>query len=484
MQPLCTTAEIRAIEEAHGTQGLMERAGLAAAELAADIAEAGRPILVLAGPGNNGGDALVAARHLKYRWHAVELVFSGDAGRLQPDARAALDAWLACGGTLRAEIPPGRDYGLIIDGLFGIGLKRSLDARHADLVERINTLPAPVLALDLPSGLEADSGRALGPAVVADHTLTFIAGKPGLYTLDGPDHAGVVHVCDLGLPVPQGAGTLLDAPPTLPAPRRRNSHKGSHGSVGVLGGDTGMCGAVLLSARAALLAGAGRVYCGLLAEDAPLLDPGQPELMLRSDRALADIDHLTALAVGPGLGRTGHAATALRRALHYPAPLLLDADALHLLGEPELRRLALARDAATLLTPHPGEAAALLGCSTAEIQADRIAAACRIARDYRAVTVLKGCGSVIAAPDGHWWINASGNPGLASAGTGDVLAGLVAALAAQGLEPLAAMLLGVHLHGAAADALVARGHGPLGLTAGEVAAAARDLLNRWIGESH
>ncbi len=484
MQPLYTTAEIRAIEQTRGADGLMERAGLAVAGLAASLAADSRPILVLAGPGNNGGDALVAARHLKSRWHCVDVVFSGDAGRLPADARAALTAWLACGGTLLEEIPAGSAHGLIIDGLFGIGLGRAPNGRHADLIQWINAQSAPVLAIDVPSGLDADTGRVLGHAVVADHTLTFISGKPGLYTLDGPDHAGVVHVCKLGLEAPQGPGSLLDAAPALPAPRRRNSHKGSHGSVGVLGGDAGMAGAALLAARGALLAGAGRVYCGLLAADAPPFDPGQPELMLRGGPALVALDHLTALAVGPGLGRSGHAGTLLRQALCHPAPLLLDADALHLLAEPELRRLAASRSATTLLTPHPGEAAALLGCSAAEVQAERIAAACRIARDYRAVTVLKGCGSVIASPDGRWWINASGNPGLASAGMGDVLAGLVAALLAQGMQPLAATLLGVYLHGAAADRLVGAGSGPLGLTAGEVAAAARDLLNIWIKEAH
>lgn len=484
MRPLYTSQQIRDVERRAAQSRLMERAGLAAADLARDLlADAGGNILVVAGPGNNGGDAFVAARHLRHGWHQVTLLFAGEREHLPPDAAAAHDAWLACGGSICREIPTHQRWALVIDGLFGIGLTRAPEGQHAALVAAINALPAPVLALDLPSGLCADTGRALGGAVRAAHTLTFIGAKPGLYTLEGPDHAGRVHVCDLDLAadsLPRPAGHLLDAPPALPTRRRHNSHKGSHGSVGVLGGDGGMLGAALLAARAALLIGAGRVYAGLLAEHAPPLDTAQPELMLRSARALLDIDHLTALAVGPGLGRSGHAAAALQRALHYPAPLLLDADALHLLGDDAaLARLLRERAQPAVVTPHPGEAAALLGCSVAEVQRDRIAAALSIARKFAAVTVLKGAGSIVALPDGNWSINASGNAGLASAGTGDVLAGSIAALLAQGMQAGPAACLGVHLHGAAADALVERGCGPFGLTASEVTLAARDLLNRW-----
>ncbi|MCX7627852.1 MAG: NAD(P)H-hydrate dehydratase, partial [Methylophilaceae bacterium] len=457
---------------------------LAAAGLARDLAEAGFPILVLAGPGNNGGDALVAARHLKQSWHRVDVVFTGAPDRLPPDARAALDAWRTGGGEILTTLPAGRQYGLIIDGLFGIGLTRPLTDTFPRLIDQINALPCPRLALDVPSGLCADTGRVLGAAVRADHTLTLLGAKPGLYTLEGPDHAGVVHLTDLGVDTATLAdpqGWLVDAPPELPAPRRRNSHKGSHGSVGIAGGDTAMTGAALLAARAALLAGAGRVYTGLLAEHAPALDCGQPELMLRDARTLLDLNHLTALVAGPGMGRSAHAEAVLARALHYPAPLLLDADALGLLAEHAgLRHEFQQRSHGAVLTPHPGEAAALLACSTAEIQADRVAAATRIARDYRAITVLKGCGSITATPDGRWFVNASGNPGLASAGMGDILCGLIAALIAQGMPLLEATLLGVHLHGAAADALVADGVGPVGLTASEVALEARRLLNTWM----
>jgi hydroxyethylthiazole kinase-like uncharacterized protein yjeF len=489
MQPLYTTAQIRAIEQAHGTHGLMEKAGLAAAGLARDLAQDGRSILVLAGPGNNAGDAFVAARWLKAWWFEVHMVFLGDRATLPVDAAAAFDAWLACGGATVAEIPCGKNYGLVIDGLFGIGLARPLDGRYAQLIAQANTLHATVLAIDIPSGLCADTGRMLGTAVRADHTLTFIGLKPGLFTLDGPDHAGKIHLADLGVALSArssaGCGQLLDTLPTLPPRRRKNSHKGSYGSIGVLGGTTAMTGAALLAARAALLAGAGRVYAGLLAERAPAVDLIQPELMLRDAAALLELDHLDALVAGPGLGRSEQAQRLLQTALRQPAPLLLDADALNLAaGSTSLRpQVSQRQPGTTVITPHPGEAAALLDTAIATIQSDRIGAALALARDYNAVAVLKGCGSVIATPDGRWFINASGNPGMACAGMGDVLAGIIGGLLAQGMDSESAALLGVHLHGAAADRLVAAGCGPLGLTASEVALAARDLLNQWIDES-
>jgi ADP-dependent NAD(P)H-hydrate dehydratase / NAD(P)H-hydrate epimerase len=489
MQNLYLTAQIRAIEQAHGTQGLMEKAGLSAAELARDLAQDGLPILVLAGPGNNAGDAFVAARWLKVWWFEVHMVFLGDRATLPADAADAFDAWLTCGGATVAEIPASKNYGLVIDGLFGIGLARSLNGRYAQLITQANALHAVVLAIDIPSGLCADSGRVLGTAMRADHTLTFIGLKPGLFTLDGPDHAGKIHLADLGItPSAEssaGCGQLLDTPPALPPRRRKNSHKGSYGSAGVLGGATAMTGAALLAARAALLTGAGRVYAGLLAENAPAVDQVQPELMLRDAAAIFELDHLDALVAGPGLGQSEQAQRRLQTALRLPAPLLLDADALNLAaGSADLRpQVSRRQPGTTVITPHPGEAAALLDSAIPTIQSDRIGAALALAGDYNAVAVLKGCGSVIATPDGRWFINASGNPGMASAGMGDVLAGIIGGLLAQGMECENATLLGVHLHGAAADQLVAAGYGPLGLTAGEVALAARDLLNQWINES-
>ncbi|MGP1609995.1 MAG: NAD(P)H-hydrate epimerase, partial [Burkholderiales bacterium] len=287
--PILLTADLRRVEQTAlsgpNPAPLMERAGLAAAELARTLAgDSGKPVLILAGPGNNGGDALVVARHLKQWWFKVSVVCIGNPQQYSGDAATALQAWRTAGGELVTEISATQDWALVIDGLFGIGLKRNLDGDYAALVEQINALDAPVLTLDIPSGLDADSGRVMGCAVQADYTMTFIALKPGLLTLDGPDHCGVIHVADLGLATevdaaPHGVligdGVLAHALPARP----RNSHKGTYGSVGIIGGAQGMVGAALLAARAALKCGAGRVYAGLIAGDAPLVDALQPELM-------------------------------------------------------------------------------------------------------------------------------------------------------------------------------------------------------------
>lgn len=487
--PILPIADLRRIEQTalsgRYPAALMERAGLAAAELARTLAgDSGRPVLILAGPGNNGGDALVVARHLKQWWFRVSVVCTGDPRRFAGDAAAALRAWNETGGEIFTEIPAAQDWALVIDGLFGIGLKRDLDGRHAALVEQVNMLNVPVLALDLPSGLDADTGRVQGAALQADHTLTFIALKPGLLTLDGPDHCGTLHVADLGLGAAVEAaphGVLIDAGVLshLLPPRPRNSHKGSYGSAGIIGGAQGMAGAALLAARAALKCGGGRVYAGLLADDAPPVDLAQPELMLRPADAVLRLDTLTALAVGPGLGDTPDAAEYLDWALETTVPLLLDADALNQIAVTDALKSKLKQRAApSILTPHPAEAARLLGCATGKVQQDRIAAALQLAREYNAGVVLKGAGSICAWPDGHWAINNSGNPGMASAGMGDVLTGIITALLAQGVDERHALTAGVYLHGAAADELVKNGCGPIGLTAGETIDAARALLNR------
>ncbi len=487
--PVLLTAELRSVEQdalsGRPPAPLMERAGLAAAELARSLAgESGKPVLVLAGPGNNGGDALVVARHLKAWWYPVTVVSPAGVEGYTGDAGAASRAWQQAGGTTVPSIPPGHDWSLVVDGLFGIGLRREPAGDHAILIEEVNALDAPVLALDVPSGLDADSGRVIGSAIAADHTITFIALKPGLLTLDGPDHCGNIHLADLGLEeaataAPHGVligdGVLAHLLPQRP----RNSHKGSYGSAGIVGGAHGMGGAVLLAARAALKCGTGRVYAGLLADDPPLLDPLQPELMLRPADGVLRLDHLTALAIGPGLGDSPDAAEYLDWALEKNLPLVLDADALNLVAAfPELGKRLKQRSAPSILTPHPAEAARLLGLTTETVQGDRVTAVLNIAREYQAGVVLKGCGSLCAWPDGHWAINTSGNPGMAAAGMGDVLTGIIVALLAQGVDERHALSGAVYLHGAAADRLLRTGTGPIGLTAGEVIDAARRLLNR------
>ncbi|MCX7172941.1 MAG: NAD(P)H-hydrate dehydratase [Proteobacteria bacterium] len=485
LQPILRGASLRDIERRHNNvqPPLMERAGAAAADLAGQLlAGSAKPPLIVAGPGNNGGDALVVARLLKQKGLQPVVVFAGTVEKLPADARAAHDAWIACSGTLHPDIPPG-DYGLAVDGLFGIGIARPLEGRYAALVARINELRCPVLALDIPSGLDSETGRAMGVAVNAMHTATFIALKPGLLTLDGPDHCGDVSVHDLGLSVELSVA-MTDgctiAPPLFAKhlqARRKNSHKGSNGSAGILGGAPGMAGAALLAGRAALQLGAGRVYVGMLERLA--VDPLQPELMLRAADEVFAL--ATCLAVGPGLGQSAAALALLRRAIDTDLPLLLDADALNLLAaHPVLAGIVARRTSPTVLTPHPAEAGRLLASDADAVQADRIAATQELTRRFNAATVLKGCGSIVALPDGRWFINTSGNPGLASAGTGDVLSGLAVALLAQGWPVAEALLAAVHLHGAAADACVAAGIGPIGLTAEELIAPSRRLLNDWI----
>jgi hydroxyethylthiazole kinase-like uncharacterized protein yjeF len=462
--PVYLSADIRRIEKAAGDASppLMERAGAAAAGMAAGLASStSKDVLVLAGPGNNGGDARVVAERLREQFFRVST-----ASRLE-------------------EIPADKTWGLVVDGLFGIGLGREIDGDFARMVRYANEQACPVLALDVPSGIDADTGRVLGCAVRATHTLTFIALKPGLLTLDGPDYCGTTTVSELDLDVkkilpPSGwvAGPELFG--EILKPRRRNFHKGMAGSLGILGGAAGMTGAALLAGRAALKLGAGRVYVGFLAEDALPVDPAAPELMLRHADDVLGQD-LDALVIGPGIGIGERAQTLVGAALASDIPCVVDADALNLISEnADLRKACARRSADTLLTPHPAEAARLLGEGVSDIQVNRIQAARDLSQHFNAHVVLKGNGSILVARDRHWFVNTSGNAGMASAGMGDVLAGLLGALLAQRYSGESSLVLGVHLHGCAADELVRSGRGPVGLTAGELIDPARRLWNAWL----
>ena len=264
------------------------------------------------------------------------------------------------------------------------------------------------------------------------------------------------------------------------APRPQDSHKGVFGSVGIIGGVAGMLGAALLAGRAALWLGAGRVYVGLL-DERLAVDLVQPELMLPPPEAVLSLSAPACLVVGPGLGRSERAVRLLYEAMQVPVSLLIDADGLNLLAAtPALQTALRERGQPSLLTPHPGEAGRLLGLATRAIQADRVGSIRALVERYGCTVVLKGAGSLISSPDGRTWRNPTGNPGMAAPGMGDVLAGMIAALAAQGLPLEQAAVLGVYLHGTAADAAVAAGAGPVGLTAGEVVRYARHLLNTWV----
>ncbi|MDP3249548.1 MAG: NAD(P)H-hydrate dehydratase [Polaromonas sp.] len=464
---------------------LMQRAGLATARLALALAPHAQCIWIACGPGNNGGDGFVIARQLRQTGFDVVVAYIGDEHAQATDAVSAWASWRAIGGVTLPRLPQG-EYSLVVDALYGIGLTRPVEGEHAAWIDAVNDMTCPVLAIDVPSGLNADTGRVLGRAIRASHTATMIALKPGLLTLDGPDHCGELSLHDLGLDCalverPSGwqvGRALFDH---LLRPRARNSHKGSNGNAVLIGGARGMAGAALLAGRAALKVGAGRVYVGMLDHAALPLDPEQPELMIRSPGEILTGDLATCVAIGPGLGQSPAAFELMREAIATTGTLVLDADALNLLSQhPDLAQAVHDRSAPTLLTPHPTEAARLLGSTTPQVQEDRIAAACAVARRYHAATVLKGCGSVIALADGRWFINTTGNPGMASAGMGDVLTGLIAGLLAQGWPADLALIGGVHLHGLAGDRLVALGKGPNGLTAGEVIESARAAFNALI----
>lgn len=487
MTPIYSVAEIRAMEQAAAGQlppgTLMQRAGQAAATAATHMLQgSAAPLLVLAGPGNNGGDALEAAANLAHAGHEVCIVHLKGSGAVAPETARALERAQASDARFIDALPAGQPWALVIDGLFGIGLARAIGGAARELVMAINAFACPVLSLDVPSGLDADSGAVVGPdgvAVCASRTITFIGDKAGLHTFNGRDLAGAVLVESLGVAT-LPAACCLNEPALFRAhltPRRHASHKGSFGDVAIVGGAPGMAGAAVLAARAALFSGAGRVFVAAIGPG-PAFDAIQPEIMFR-DAASFDGAHST-LVLGPGMGNA--AGAMLGKALDGAAPLVLDADALNLIAASgELQARLAARTAPAILTPHPLEAARLLGVTAAVVQGDRLAAARELAARFGSVVVLKGSGSVVAEPQGMAVINPTGNPGLATGGTGDVLAGVCGALLAQGWPAREAALGAVWMHGAAADRLVEQGVGPIGMTAGELPAAVRAVLNTLTG---
>lgn len=448
--PLHDVAAIRRIEQRAAAElpahALMQRAGLAVARLALALAPHARTVWIACGPGNNGGDGFEAALHLKQWGKEPVVTWLGEEGRAPQDARASLQRARDAGIRFSPDVPAAYDFA--IDALLGIGGSRVPEGALLAQIGRLNAGPAPVLAVDVPSGLNADTGQA-ATAVRAAHTLSLVALKPGLFTARGRDAAGEAWLDDLGVRGGEPASATLAGPPPA-ASRLHASHKGSYGDVAVVGGAAGMAGAALLAARAALFHGAGRVFVGFLAEVAPATDVQQPDLMLRP---WASLD-LPGMAVACGCGGGDAVRAALPRALEARA-LVLDADALNAVAaDAQLQSLLQARGrrgAPTVLTPHPLEAARLLECGTGEVQAQRLVAARELARRYGCVVVLKGSGSVVAAPGGELWINPTGNARLAIAGTGDVLAGMIAARLANGEGALDAAAAAVYLHGRAAD---------------------------------
>ena len=490
---LYTVAQLRAIEQAAyaglAPGALMQRAGQAAADYALELLGERRelPVLVLAGPGNNGGDALEAAARLAEAGVDATVLHLPGRRDASSETAAAYDRARAGSVGWIDMLPPDAEWGLVIDGLFGIGLDRPVDGDYRELVLGLEAIRCPILALDVPSGLDADTGAVIGPdgvAVRATHTITFLGDKPGLHTADGRDHAGDVRVDMLGAGdklLPRATAQLNGLPLFAGrlCARRHNTHKGSFGDVAVVGGAHGMSGAPVLSARGALYAGAGRVFVATLG-DSPGYDSSQPEIMFR---AADDFDFFgRTLVIGPGMGDSANAIRLLAKALDGDSPLVLDADALNLVGaSPDLQSRLAQRTAPAVLTPHPLEGARLLGMTAAVVQSDRLEAAREMALRSNAVVILKGSGSVIARPDGEVLVNPTGNAGLATPGSGDVLAGMCGALLAQGWSAWEAAAAATWIHGAAAELLVEEGIGPIGLTAGELPAAVRKVLNRLVG---
>lgn len=429
---------------------LMQRAGLATARLALALAPHARRVWIACGPGNNGGDGLEAAMHLQQWGKAPVVTWLGSPERAPMDAMASYQRALAAGVRI-ADTPP-QDCDLCIDALLGIGATRAPEGKMAEWIAHIHSLGIPVLAVDVPSGLNADSGATSGPCVKAQHTISLLSLKPGLFTAMGRDLAGQVWLEPLttdNLPRVPPRATLLGAP--ADSHRLHASHKGSYGDVAIIGGAPGMTGAALLAATAALHQGAGRVFVGLLDGGSMHVDPGQPELMFRRLETLAP----TQLTVVCGCGGGSVIASELPRLLSTAPRLVLDADALNALAaDSQLEVLLCARQhrgRQTVLTPHPLEAARLLGRTAAEVQQDRLGVAEELAQRFACTVVLKGSGSVIAAPAQTTALNPTGNARLATAGTGDVLAGMIGAQLAAGLPAFQAACAAVYRHGLAAD---------------------------------
>lgn len=434
---------------AAGPHVLMQRAGLAVARLGLALAPHAHTIWIACGPGNNGGDGLEAAMHLQHWGKQAAVQWLGDASRLPLDAAASLERARHAGVTFTTTPPTLGPRDLCIDALLGPGGRAPAGAM-ADCVTAIQRCGATVLAIDLPTGLCADTGTHHDHAVRADHTLSLLTLKPGLFTGHGRDLAGRVWFDDLGAGVDATSATAWLASTPAPSTRAHASHKGSYGDVAVIGGAPGMRGAAVLAATAALHAGAGRVYVSTLGDDSAA-GVMWPELMWRTSEALP----LPTLSVACGCGGGALVGAVLPRVLAEAMQLVLDADALNAVAQDTALqaqlRLRCERGQATVLTPHPLEAARLLGRSTAEVQSDRLAAARQLAERFGAVVVLKGSGSIIVAPGLRARINPTGNARLATAGTGDVLAGMVAAQLAAGASALDAACAAVFRHGAAAE---------------------------------
>jgi NAD(P)H-hydrate epimerase len=489
---------------------LMENAGRGAADVIerAFGPARGRRVAVVCGKGNNGGDGFVVARHLAARGALVRVWLVGRGADIRGDAAVNLDAVRRSGLPL-AEVGGGagsadgealrqglREADLAVDALLGTGVSGPATGPVAEAIAIMNEAGRPVCALDLPSGLSADHGRLLGPVVRATLTVTFGLPKLGLYLHPGAGYVGRIELCDLGVPrawLEEGVTVGLPEPGDVAAllpVRLAESHKGHYGRLLIVAGSIGKTGAAVLACRGALRAGTGLVTCALPGTQQPIVAAQVGEAMTEPlaetraqslstkavDGVLELAARMDALAIGPGVGLEGETQEAVRRlVLTVERPAVIDADGLtafvgHL---DHLRRAPAPR----LLTPHPGEAGRLLGCTAADIQADRLGSARRLVDASGAWVALKGAGTIVMGPDGAPTLNATGNPGMATGGTGDVLTGISGGFLAQGLAPGDALRAAVYVHGLAGD-LAAAARGSAGLIAGDVADAVPAALRQ------
>lgn len=469
--------EMRAANQL-GADTLMKRAGAAAAELIMKrLEDAGveqRRVTLLVGPGNNGGDALACACELREKGAVVNVVLPGGRRPTSALALAQLERWTQAGGTTYDDPYMTEKADCVVDGLFDTGLAKPITGDYLDAVLWFNERQALKVSLDIPSGLNPVTGHWTGsyPGCSADVTITFLCVKSGLYMCEGADAAGEIVLNELDVSVPLSPLSVIgtDEFPRVLRPRVKNSHKGDYGSVAVIGGTDGMIGASILAARAALISGAGRVTLECRAEHAPHVDMVYPEIMFATKPV--NLEDFDAIVLGCGLGTSAEAKARVIEALNCQKPLILDADALNIIAaDIKLQDMVLARRAPTVLTPHPGEAARLLRRDTAGVTADRVAACRELAVQTGAIVVLKGAGTVISMRSSRTWINPTGSPMLATGGSGDVLAGMIGAMFAQGYDMVESVLAAVYFHGLSAEGLEA------GFTAGEIAPNAMALVH-------
>lgn len=486
-EALYSAEQTRELDRLAFTQGqldsatLMARAGKAALNLISQHWPEARNLLIFCGSGHNGGDGFELARQAAEQGLTVSIVLIGNADNMPDEVHATFQAALAQ-GVKRLHLTdkwPAAD--LLVDAMLGTGLSREVSGDYAAVIDLINTAEQPVLALDIPSGLNADTGCIMGSAVIASITLSYIGLNFGLYCADGPDVCGELAFADLAVPeaafqqiTPLAKRLSTRHLQTVLPPRKRNSHKGHFGHVLVIGGNQGMSGAVSIAAQAAARTGAGLVSVATHPSHAAFLNLQRPEIMCHAITDATDLDNLlakaTVICIGPGLGQDDWAKSLFNKVITLDKPMVVDADALNLLSKQPQQKTN------WVLTPHPGEAASLLGSDNKSVQNNRPAAVRQLQQTFGGIAVLKGCGTLIYSDAAPLKLSPFGNPGMASGGMGDCLTGIIGGLLAQQLTPAEAAQTGVLLHGLAADH-AARVHGERGLLSLDLLPFLQQLMN-------